>query len=364
MVREQCPFVTAVESAASADEALEAIRENPPDTLLADINMPGQDGLTMVEEVRREHPRMVVIIVTGYDRFSYAKRAIDLGASGFLLKPVDRSELRQLMRSSEEQIRARTESALLQEWSTRELSTDLSLHQARFLERLLTGKLSDIDIEIALDTLALRQFGDGWLVTGLLRDLRSTTAELQRSIAEENRVVVIGTTIEETYALYVSPKEPMTKQELMASISAREHDGPAGQWEIRRVGGEWRELPRLYSEAIGKLRSLDSPLVRHAQSVMKTHYSDPSFSLREAAELLQVSPSHLSHEFRRVTHETFVEALTALRVRAAAEELDQSEPGVKVYEVAQRNGFTSQHYFSRVFKRITGLAPKEYRRKR
>ncbi|MFW5685933.1 MAG: response regulator transcription factor [Spirochaetota bacterium] len=81
------------ESGDGAD-ALRQIRELEPDVVLCDIRMPNMDGLALVEHASREldeHPWF--IILSGYDDFSYAQRALQLGVSNYLLKPVQRDEL-------------------------------------------------------------------------------------------------------------------------------------------------------------------------------------------------------------------------------------------------------------------------------
>lgn len=79
--------------AANGREALEKAFSLQPDLIIADIKMPGMDGLEMLEEVKLRQPRCRFIILTGYSEFEYARTAIDLGVDGYLLKPVEESEL-------------------------------------------------------------------------------------------------------------------------------------------------------------------------------------------------------------------------------------------------------------------------------
>lgn len=66
-------------------------RENP-DIIISDINMPYMDGLSMVEEAAEAEDR-IVIVITGYDKFQYASRAIKLAVFDYILKPIDDEEL-------------------------------------------------------------------------------------------------------------------------------------------------------------------------------------------------------------------------------------------------------------------------------
>lgn len=76
-----------VGSANNGEEGLEVIRRERPDIIISDIRMPGIDGLTMVAALKSEFPYMQITILTGYRDFEYARRAIGLGVSGFMLKP-------------------------------------------------------------------------------------------------------------------------------------------------------------------------------------------------------------------------------------------------------------------------------------
>ncbi len=71
----------------------QAIRRYRPDILFTDIKMPGEDGLTMLAGLKGEFPRMQITVLTGYRDFEYARRAIGLGVSRFLLKPSKMEEL-------------------------------------------------------------------------------------------------------------------------------------------------------------------------------------------------------------------------------------------------------------------------------
>ena len=79
--------------AATGREGLEQIRALKPDIVITDIRMPDMDGLEMLA-AGREACEFEAIIITGYSEFEYAKQAIHLGVSEYLLKPVDLNELK------------------------------------------------------------------------------------------------------------------------------------------------------------------------------------------------------------------------------------------------------------------------------
>lgn len=84
-----------VATAENAQEGMEVIRRECPDILFSDIRMPGMDGLTMIAALKSEHPDMQITILTGFRDFEYAREAIRLGVTRFLLKPSKMDELQE-----------------------------------------------------------------------------------------------------------------------------------------------------------------------------------------------------------------------------------------------------------------------------
>ena len=79
--------------APDGEMALPQILEKRPDILLTDIKMPFMDGLELSRIVRRELPDTSIIILSGYNDFEYARKAITLGVNDYLLKPVSSQDI-------------------------------------------------------------------------------------------------------------------------------------------------------------------------------------------------------------------------------------------------------------------------------
>ena len=84
---------TLVGEAPDGEIALPMIRDANPDILITDIRMPFMDGMQLCREVKRQMPWIGVVILSGYDDFTYARQAISLGVKEYLLKPVSAQEL-------------------------------------------------------------------------------------------------------------------------------------------------------------------------------------------------------------------------------------------------------------------------------
>jgi two-component system response regulator YesN len=79
--------------AGDGETAFPLISETKPDILITDIRMPFMDGLELSRLVRRSFPKMKIVILSGYDDFSYAKEAISIGVTDYLLKPITEKKL-------------------------------------------------------------------------------------------------------------------------------------------------------------------------------------------------------------------------------------------------------------------------------
>ena len=76
-----------VDTAADASTALGRVRAAEYDLLIADLRMPGMDGLTLIRQVKRIRAELPVIIITGFSTESTAIEAVNLGVAGYLRKP-------------------------------------------------------------------------------------------------------------------------------------------------------------------------------------------------------------------------------------------------------------------------------------
>ncbi|HEU5393459.1 MAG TPA: response regulator, partial [Candidatus Methylomirabilis sp.] len=76
-----------VAEAESGEAALKAIRQGPPDLVILDIWMPGMDGLATLAELKRLHPEVAVLMISGHGTIETAVRATKLGAYDFIEKP-------------------------------------------------------------------------------------------------------------------------------------------------------------------------------------------------------------------------------------------------------------------------------------
>ena len=101
--------VEVIATARSGREAIVKVEENVPDILFMDIRMPGINGIEAIREIRKRHSQIVIIVLTAFDQFEFAKEAINLGVMEYLLKPVNRTKVVDVVSKAMALIRAEKE---------------------------------------------------------------------------------------------------------------------------------------------------------------------------------------------------------------------------------------------------------------
>ncbi len=96
-------------SAKDGCQAIDIMKTFRVDLLITDIKMPNMDGLTLIQQAKQLYPDLYTLILTGYGEFEYARKAIDLGVDGYLLKTLDQAELLRIMDDLEQRVTSRRE---------------------------------------------------------------------------------------------------------------------------------------------------------------------------------------------------------------------------------------------------------------
>lgn len=240
-------------------EALEMIRQLKPDIVLADIQMPGLDGIELFRRVKDTGLNCAFIYFSGHDRFEYAKNAVNLGALGYILKPVDEKELLELLGKAK---------AFVIEERNKRLSdaklADLSSHviqqrQKEFLDNILHNRInSPEEIKETVRKLELRLHGslftlfscriDGFRFlsdSGMAQspeELKKTLSRLISDILRKNGFHFYPVDLEEGIVAIVnySSADGSVRKEILHSCSriSASFEGVAGTTVTIGVGNE------------------------------------------------------------------------------------------------------------------------------
>ncbi|WP_219639685.1 response regulator [Cohnella sp. CFH 77786] len=187
--------VLEVVGADDGDTALELAKACRPDLIVTDIRMPRMSGLQFIEELVRNQYTGGLIVISGYDEFQYAREALKLGVSDYLLKPISKEELAEAVAVSLQ--RVREQNAELQNRSLIQESYELAIPRMREeLLRELIGrpyresqslrieqKLKQVKLEwLAAEPLCLIEFGIDSLKAITSRNTSADKEELLGSV--------------------------------------------------------------------------------------------------------------------------------------------------------------------------------------
>lgn len=133
-----------------------------------------------------------------------------------------------------------------------------------------------------------------------------------------------------------------------------------------RAAPSLEEMDLLLSEALHYFvdYAFDFSEIRHSDTIyrvmdhIKSNY-DRKLTLEDIASRVYLSPSHVSGLFRRETGQTISSYINFIRIEKSKQLLRRGE--ISIAEIAARCGFEDQSYFTRVFKKQTGISPKKYR---
>jgi len=132
-------------AAADGEMALPLLQTTRPDVIITDIKMPFMDGLQLCKIVRERMPKVKLIILSGHDEFEYAQKAIELGVTEYLLKPVTAKDLQQALKKIAVQIEQdRKEQEFLNELQAQVEENRASLRD-RLLLKLVVGAISSTE---------------------------------------------------------------------------------------------------------------------------------------------------------------------------------------------------------------------------
>jgi len=174
---------------ADGGEAIELIERDAPDVVMTDINMPFMDGLTLSERILAVSPSTKVLILTGYDDFEYARKALQLQVHDFILKPLTPSELKEtlvkLKKKLDEDHGARRDLERLK----KQLAESLPLIKERFLNQLLLFGVADAAERIAYFGLPLPTDGVSYHIALLDFDRRPEGEEFDLDLIAERNLI-------------------------------------------------------------------------------------------------------------------------------------------------------------------------------
>ena len=356
-------------------EALEMTERQAADIVLVDMNMPIMNGISFIQSLREKNQDSRCVIITGYDEFGYAQKAIRLGVEEYILKPVDPLELEKVLRriklslDEEQKLREERESA------SEHLKKRRDILREQLGQEWIQGRLSEEEIIRQLSLLALPpeqpvhclviRWPEMLTANPLLTErdrllymyaVKNITEELLG--AEESLIfkyaadLIVGITWSKIAPELLMKLEEASKGSLGITVHTA----------CEEAGDKLLEIPLVYKRIKDNIyqEASVSPLVRRARHYLQEHYHDQILTLEATASELSVSPVYLSRMLKKELGDSFISLLTGIRIRKAIQLLNGTE--LSIHEIAEQTGYESQHYFSTAFKKVIGVSPNKYRK--
>ncbi|KAI7250813.1 hypothetical protein KC345_g11624 [Hortaea werneckii] len=139
-------------------------------------------------------------------------------------------------------------------------------------------------------------------------------------------------------------------------------DGSSGTGQV--LGTDARQIVssiyRILEDRLQRqqMRKSYSRWVNKAMDYVADNYADPDLSLETVAGHLQISSIHLRSTFKRETGQSLLDYTTEYRIKLAKQLLQTGD--FKIYEISEKVGYKTSQYFSQVFKKATGMQPKDF----
>lgn len=177
----------------NGEDALEKIELLEPDVVLTDIKMPYMDGLALAERIRQNYPSIKVLIFSGFDDFEYAKRAIKLNVTEYILKPVNVEELtlilKRIKHNLDEEIEQKRNVNTLRE----NYKNSLPIIREHFLNDLVRTSLAGDVIAQKLEEYNIPVAGaQKWVVAAINVEPREHSQIKTLSLHEEQELIPIS----------------------------------------------------------------------------------------------------------------------------------------------------------------------------
>jgi two-component system response regulator YesN len=368
-----------VETAENGSVALGKALTLVPDIILVDICMPKMNGFEFLTEVLRQIGPCKIVIISGHDDFLFAQKAIQIGARDYILKPIELGRLELLVKDlCHEIVFEQTRQKTL-----RLLQNTIEKNRAGLINTLfgqiLRNDLSEDEIEEKLSLLgATLPDPAGLVVLRVIEKCPENTSDWEydllcyavSNIAGElyaslpNRVFF--TDGKHHMALLFSYREDIDCARLQAALceTIALHIGYTVKAEtVMMKNNTCPSLRNAYRQAVHDLTSIHTfslPVLRAKNYIEQFYYREDTV-LQTVANAIQINAAYLSRLMHKQLGMSFVDYLTSYRMQKAALLLRTCEKDMRLYEIAQKLGYSSQHYFCRLFKKYYGMSPQQYR---
>lgn len=335
-------------------EAYRFLLETDVDLVLTDIRMPEMGGLDLLEKVKDEGiSDAAFVIMSGYDDFGYAQKALRMGCLDYLLKPVDSGELLKIVRN----LKSSETSRLEEEERTKALEN--AYRGRNMISRLIgtydsnsSGKI--ICNEVLDELVRAIEVDDKDEIDRLVHAFYREAKE--KGLSDESVNFNISYLLFQLIKIASEQDEEVNHEEIMNFISESSFEESL----LKGKSDVMIRFCREYAEYIGQLRKSSAHgVLSDVEKEIREHYAE-NLSLREMSRKYFINNAYLGQMFKKKYGVSFKDYLTDYRIKEAARLLLSTDK--KIISIAEEVGYRDSDYFVQKFIERMGCTPSSYRK--
>lgn len=367
--------IEVVALADNGQRALELIEEYKPDIVFVDICMPIMNGLEMIEAIVSTGLDIVIVVISGYDNFSYAQKALQCGVFDYMIKPINKADFFNTLNNVKVVVGNKKKEKMNKDWAIIQFEKNKEELLSHFLKKWLDGQYTNEEIKTNFEYFKIpypdnmflavvsysekEELFDAWgssllsyAIQNISRDVFKDFQYIVTCSPKQNNVAVLCMNGDNTvWTACCKAFQESISLHLPVEINLLENSDLA----IEAVSDSYANL----SENLDKLKE-KSVFIISVMHYIDNNYMKETFSLQEVGEAFHFSPQYISKLFRNEVGMNFIDYLTKIRIGKSTQLLLNSKKNI--CEIAEMVGYSTQHYFCNSFKKMLGVSPKEFRK--
>lgn len=351
IIEESFPEIFQIDRAFDGFQALTLLTEHYYHLIISDIKMPQLDGLRLLELIHSGNIPSFVIMLSGYDDYSYIRSALKMGAYDYLLKPVAIHTFVSMIHSLLPQFVDSSSTLSLNHLSIPSPAKNGEYFDVESSGAILTHEqLDSLLKELQTSILALKEEDLEGIIDRIFRGLSPTVfsrEDLRRIFSD-----FLYTLMQQNSSLIpIVAHFKLSDNDLSAQIKNLPH--------LSQLKKNFSQVLSLYVEQL-KIQQAknDAYIVKKARAYIDQHYSE-SLMLADIASRFRLHPNYFSFLFKKQMNITVRDYILQVRIQKAKELMEN--PSLKLLDIALAVGYQDAAHFNRAFKNVTGLSPSRYR---
>ena len=359
--------------AENAKVALKYLEHEKYEIVISDIYMQDMNGIELAKCIKGKWPDVVVILLSAYEDFDYARKAIEAGVFKYLLKPVIPEELEDAVNEAISQVKINEETKKRIDHSQDVLEDYRRELKKNLWKDILSGNMRNEDeIFERFEKMNMSKNISPIYVVVYKTDDESMLYQNQVAI---DKVVsscfegYIDTVFMDNYIVI------LLKKENAKSVLYAFGDLVKEMFHFEVYMGEGKTVKDLstlhmsvesakYNIQKNRANKKDEPtqIVLAAVEMIRKEIENVDFNINTIANALYLTPAYFSRVFKRKMGMTCIDFIKNYRINLAKELLQNTD--LSIQQISEKTGYATVYYFSQQFKQVTGESPGSFRKKR